>query len=255
MTGLGSPIANVLVPDLVSFAALSLSQSSLSVGESSILPGDTTTVTLTAKEADGSQEASGGLHVAFSLAAGSTGSGTFGPVVDNGNGTYSATFTGTTAGSLSLAATIDGYAVTSAPPALIVLPPAVTAVSTTEMAGVYPAGTVIPVILTFNEAGDGQRNAAVGAECGRRRNRQLQRRQRHFRAHLQLHRRDGTKHLRSGLCLDRGLGPQRRQHPGCQRQRRRAEPAGHRSGRPGNRGHRGRYPGPGSDGRCSWKTA
>jgi autotransporter-associated beta strand protein len=151
VTGLGSPIANVLVPDLVSFVPLSLSRSSVAVGPPDILPGDTTTVTLTAKEADGSQEASGGLHVAFSVGAGSTGSGTFGAVVDNGNGTYSATFTGTTAGGISIAAAVDGHSVTSTAPALIVLAPAVTAISTSEMAGVYPAGTVIPITLTFNE--------------------------------------------------------------------------------------------------------
>ena len=153
VTGLGSPIANLLVPDLINLASVpfSLSQSSVSVGTASILPGDTTTVTLTAREADGSQELSGGRLVTFSLAADSTGSGTFSAVTDNGNGTYSATFTGTTAGSISIAATIDRYSVTSAPPALTVLPPTVTAVSTTAAAGAYPAGTVIPITLTFNE--------------------------------------------------------------------------------------------------------
>jgi autotransporter-associated beta strand protein len=151
VTGRGTPIANLLIPDLVSYALPSLSQSSVSVTPASIPSGNSATVTLVVKNADGNQATTGGLSVVFSVGAGSIGSGTFGAVVDNGNGTYSALFTGTTAGSLSIAATIDGQAVTSTAPALIVLAPTVTAVSTSEMAGAYPAGTVIPVTLTFNK--------------------------------------------------------------------------------------------------------
>jgi len=121
VTGRGSPIANLLIPDLVSAVPLSLSESSVSAGASSVPAGGTATVILTAKEANGVAEAFGGLNVVFSVAAGSTGSGTFSNVTDNGNGTYSATFTAVSAGKLSIAATIDGQGVTSTAPTLTVV--------------------------------------------------------------------------------------------------------------------------------------
>jgi subtilase family serine protease len=119
VTGRGTPIANLLIPDLINFAQLSLSQSSVAV-QSTVLYGSTTTVTLTAKEATGKAETSGGLSVLFGLGAGSS-SGTFGSVTDNGNGTYTAAFTGTAVGTpLTISATIDGYAVTSGLPTITV---------------------------------------------------------------------------------------------------------------------------------------
>ena len=49
-----------------------------------------------------------------------TGSGTFSSVTDNGDGTYTATFTGTTAGTNTITATIDGQPVTSTAPTITV---------------------------------------------------------------------------------------------------------------------------------------
>ena len=57
----------------------------------------------------------------FALGSGS-GQGTFGPVTDNGNGTYTATFTGTTDRQHTITATIDGQAVATTPPAVTVTP-------------------------------------------------------------------------------------------------------------------------------------
>jgi RHS repeat-associated protein len=68
----------------------SLSQSSVSVSAATINVGHTTTVTLAARDALGNPEDTGGLQVAFGLG---TGSGTFGAVTDNGDGTYTTTFT------------------------------------------------------------------------------------------------------------------------------------------------------------------
>ena len=89
----------------------SLQQSNIAVSEPVIVAGCTTSVTLTARDANGMQETSGGQAVTFSLAGGS-GSGTFGTVTDNGDGTYTATFTGNTVGADTITATIDDLAVT-----------------------------------------------------------------------------------------------------------------------------------------------
>ena len=99
---------------------VSPSQSTISVSVGSILLGTTSTVTLTALDANGNQETGGGLPVSFGVATGSPG-GSFGPVSDNGNGTYTATFTGTAAGTIVITAFINNQPVTSTPaPAIAV---------------------------------------------------------------------------------------------------------------------------------------
>jgi hypothetical protein len=94
----------------------SLSQSKVSAASGRVTAGKSTAVTLTARDANGNQETSGGLAVTFGLGNGS-GQGTFGPVRDNGDGTYTATFTATVAGSNTITASINGQAVVN--PALV----------------------------------------------------------------------------------------------------------------------------------------
>ena len=91
---------------------VSLSESTLTVSKPRIASGGKTTVTLTARDAAGNQEPSGGLVVKFALGTGSAG-GTFSAATDNKNGTYTATFTGIKAGSVTITAMIGGKAVTS----------------------------------------------------------------------------------------------------------------------------------------------
>jgi adhesin/invasin len=69
----------------------------------------------------------GGLTVVFALGngSGSTGKGTFSAVTDHMNGTYTATFTGTIAGSNTIVATINGLKLTSTPASITVTPGAV----------------------------------------------------------------------------------------------------------------------------------
>src|SRR5205814_2132090 len=86
----GSAVTTALPKITVTPGPASLSQSVVSVIPSSIKAGSTASVTLTARDADGNQETSGGLVIAFGLGAGSS-SGTFGPVTDHGDGTYTAT--------------------------------------------------------------------------------------------------------------------------------------------------------------------
>jgi hypothetical protein len=92
--------------------SVSLSTSTVSIAPATIEVGKITTVTLTAQDTYGNQEVTGGLAVAFSLGTGSA-QGTFSSVTDNGDGTYTATFTGNTAGTNIITATINGQAVAS----------------------------------------------------------------------------------------------------------------------------------------------
>jgi Invasin, domain 3/Domain of unknown function (DUF4214) len=96
----------------------SLAQSLVLVSPSSIPSGGAATVTLYARDTNGNLETSGGLTVAFT--PGNNAIGTVGSVTDNGNGTYTATFTGTEVGSTAITATIDGNAVTSTLPIITV---------------------------------------------------------------------------------------------------------------------------------------
>ncbi len=99
---------------------VSLSQSTVSVSATSITAGGTATFKLIAVDTHGGRMPSGGLVVAFSLGGG-TSNGAIGVVTDSGNGAYTATFTGQTAGTASTVnATIGGAPVTSTLPAITV---------------------------------------------------------------------------------------------------------------------------------------
>ena len=100
---------------------VSLSQSTISITPATLQAGGTATVVLTARDAFGNVEG-GGLGIAFGLGTGAAG-GMFSAVSDNGNGTYTATFTAATAGTArTITATIGGVAVTSALPTIAVTP-------------------------------------------------------------------------------------------------------------------------------------
>ncbi len=99
-----------------------LALSTVSVSPASLhLGGGTATVTLTALDALGNQETSGGLSVSFGLGAGNA-SGTFSGVTDNHNGTYTALFTGIIAGTNTINTDIGNQAVTSTAPIITVTP-------------------------------------------------------------------------------------------------------------------------------------
>lgn len=114
-SGIASPAPFTLTNAI---GAASGTTSTVSAQPNSIVAGSASTVTLTAKDASGNKETSGGLTVVFGLGSG-VGQGTFGTVTDNGDGTYAAAFTGTIAGSNTITATINGTAVTSTAPITI----------------------------------------------------------------------------------------------------------------------------------------
>jgi hypothetical protein len=142
--------------------AVSLSQSIVTVSPTSIESGNTATVTLTAEDASGNQETSGGLTVSFGLGSGN-GSGTFGPVADHGNGLYTATFTATTAGTIAITSTIGGQPVGSTAPIVTVTPgPVNLSQSTLSVSSTgLQVGGATTVTLTARDA-DGNQETGGG---------------------------------------------------------------------------------------------
>ncbi len=103
---------------------ISPATSVIGVSSSSIVVGGTATLTLQGKDAAGNNVTTGGAVVVFS-ASGGTSTGTVGSTKDNGNGTYTASFTGVGAGTAtSIHATIGGVAVTTTSPTVTVTAPA-----------------------------------------------------------------------------------------------------------------------------------
>jgi adhesin/invasin len=99
-------------------------KSTISVGQPVVAAGDTAFITLRTEDSDGNDLTSGGLPVVFETVSGAgTSDGTIGAVTDNGDGTYTASFTGTTAGSpVKIEATVQGLLVTSTLPTITVTP-------------------------------------------------------------------------------------------------------------------------------------
>ncbi len=123
-------------------------QSSIGVFPASVAAGGTTTVTLSLADEYGNPEPAG-LPVQFSLGSGTAGGG-FGPVTYLGNGTYTAQFQGTTAGSNTISATVNGQSVTAKAASVSVTPAAASlAQSTAGVSGpTITAGGSVIVTLT-----------------------------------------------------------------------------------------------------------
>jgi hypothetical protein len=135
-------------------------QSTVTINPTSIQSGSPTTVTLTAKDTTGTQLTTGGSTVVFSLGngTGQTGQGTFGAVTDNGNGTYTATFTGTIQGTNTITATIDGTALTSTAPTVTITPGPIDPSQTTVAVATSPIPNLgqTTVTLTAKDASGNQ---------------------------------------------------------------------------------------------------
>jgi hypothetical protein len=116
----GLTLTSTLPTVQVTTGNYSLLNSVITVSSSTVVSGSTVTATLTAKDISNTQLPDGGLSVSFSLSGG-TSSGTWSPVTDNLDGTYTATLTGITAGTASnIHASIGGSTVTSTPPTFTV---------------------------------------------------------------------------------------------------------------------------------------
>jgi hypothetical protein len=134
-------------------AGASPSQSTVTLAAASVGAGGTATVTLTARDSSGNQEAAGGLTVAFRLGAASSG-GSFGPVNDHHDGTYTAAFTaGPMAGGETLTALIDGQAVASTAALTVTPGPVSPSQSTVTVSpATISSGGTATVMLTARDA-------------------------------------------------------------------------------------------------------
>ncbi len=94
----------------------------MTVSPDTVASGTDAVFLLESRDSQGRRLTRGGLTVVFSVRDG-TSDGDIGPTQDHGDGTYSASFTGTTAGTPALVdATIDGELVTAARPTITVIP-------------------------------------------------------------------------------------------------------------------------------------
>lgn len=136
-----------------------LAKSLVSLSAASVSSGSDITVTLQAKDVYGNKETTGGLTVAFMLASLKGGQGTFSSVTDNGNGTYTATFTGTIAGINAIEATIGSEKVISTAPVVKVTPGPVslaTSVVTASVNSIKIGGITTVTLRATDAAGNNE---------------------------------------------------------------------------------------------------
>ena len=153
--------------------AIDVATSVVDVSTNSIVAGQTTTVTLTAYDQLGNKINEGGEAVGFTVSGG-TSTGSFGSVADNGDGTYTALFTGEIAGTVTeVAATINGQSVTSSMPEITVIPgPASNLIVTAQptdgiiLNALTPAFAVAVVDEYGNINGDYSGDVTVSLEGG-----------------------------------------------------------------------------------------
>jgi sugar lactone lactonase YvrE len=171
MTSAFTNITELAGGDYVAFAptqpppgSASPARSVVTVSPTSIALNGTATITLQARDANGTAVTTGGLTVSFSLGAGPA-IGSIGPITDNNDGTYTATFTaGTYAGTNTITAAISGVAVTSTPPRVTVAPgPSSLAQSTVSVAptAVTAGGTAIVTLHAEDAFGNDETSGGL----------------------------------------------------------------------------------------------
>jgi YVTN family beta-propeller protein len=129
-------------------------KSVITVSKDSIASGAKDTLTLQAKDTAGNNLTTGGLVVVFSHAGG-TSTGSISATTDNNNGTYTATFTGDTAGTATtIHATIGLQQVTSTLPTITVIPGAISTAKSvvTSSDSVTTTGGVLTLTVTGKDA-------------------------------------------------------------------------------------------------------
>jgi len=130
-----------------------LTESFMQVSSAVVTSGDTAVLTLVTRDAYDNLLTSGGASVAFTVGSGA-GNGNIGAVVDHQNGTYTATFTATTAGANTLMqATLGGNPLLSALPTISVLtgPASVVGSTLTVSAATIQSGDTATITLTTKD--------------------------------------------------------------------------------------------------------
>ncbi|TMQ05190.1 MAG: hypothetical protein E6J91_41210, partial [Deltaproteobacteria bacterium] len=139
--------------------AISPTQSVITVSSGTVQSGSTVTLTLQGKDGAGNNMTAGGATVVFGVTGGSsTGTIAPAPATDNGNGTYTATFTGVLAGTATtVGATINSAPVASTPPTVAVTPgviSAATSVITVSNDTIGSGGTATLTLQARDAAGN-----------------------------------------------------------------------------------------------------
>ena len=142
-------------------------QSFVTVQSGTVESGTGTTVILQAVDAFGNLETTGGLAVKFGLATSGpgTGQGTFSKAIDNLNGTYTATFTGTVEGDNSIVASINGVPVTN-PSAIVTVTPGQVSLAKSLVKVVQTTVTAGDSITVFLQAKDAAGNVVPADNLG-----------------------------------------------------------------------------------------
>src|SRR5205807_24665 len=116
----GSAVSSTLPTITVTPGTASTATSTVTTSSSTVVSGATATLTLQAKDGAGNNLPAGGLTVVFTQGGG-TSSGTISATSDHANGTYTAIFRGSTAGTATtIGATINENPVTSVLPTVTV---------------------------------------------------------------------------------------------------------------------------------------
>jgi adhesin/invasin len=150
----GQPITSSSPTITVTPGPLDAANSEVSLSQESLQAGGGATITLTTVDAAGNVVFVPKLNVAFALASQSGGQGTIGAVTDLGNGVYTASFLGTTAGSNTIDATVGNTPVTATLPVTVTTGPLSTSKSTVTIggSGTVQAGVGVTVTLQAKDA-------------------------------------------------------------------------------------------------------
>ncbi|HEY2824939.1 MAG TPA: invasin domain 3-containing protein, partial [Gemmatimonadales bacterium] len=129
----------------------------IGVSLGAVAAGTPVTVTVTARDANGNLLTSSGGAVALATSLGSLGT-----VVDNANGTYTATLSNPATGVATVSGTIGGVAITSGNPTVTVNPGAVSAAQSTATVPAGSVGALSTVVIRERDAFGNARTANTG---------------------------------------------------------------------------------------------
>lgn len=143
---------------------VSAATSLVRVEPGTVAPGQGASLQLIARDGAGNQLTTGGHTVVFSIAVGDgLSTGSIGPTVDRGDGTYTAVFTGASSGlAARIGATVSGVPITSALPSVTVQIP-IASVALTPNAFTVVAGGIATLTATVRDATG---NLLPGRTCG-----------------------------------------------------------------------------------------
>ena len=142
-----SPLPTIKVVPLT----ISTAKSTVSISSSTVAAGSSILITLQAKNETGTNLTSGGGNVNFSYSGG-TSTGVISVVADNGDGTYSATFTGNKAGTaITIIATVSDSTVTTTMPTITVTYGTVSYLKAVPEDSTMITGTTNEITLTAND--------------------------------------------------------------------------------------------------------